>query len=43
MGHQELSSFVPAKHNQRQEKGTIMVDMHLVQEASHLRFQGYLS
>jgi hypothetical protein len=43
MDHQEFSSSVSAKHNPRQEKGTIKVDIHLVQEASHLRLQGYLN
>jgi hypothetical protein len=43
MDHQEFSSSVSAKHNPRQEKGTMKVDIHLVQEASHLRLQGYLS
>jgi hypothetical protein len=43
MDHQEFSSSLSAKHNPRQEKGTMKVDIHLVQEASHLRLQGYLS
>ena len=37
MDHQDFSSSISAKHNPRQEKGTIIVDVHLVQEASHLR------